>query len=114
MKYYINTIASFLLVSVMLTGCKNQPESTPSDIATPVSVLELKKGSISKLVNTTGTALATYSVDLNSEMSGLYKLQINPRTGKPFKLGDLVSKGQIIIQLEDKEYENGIAIKSFV
>lgn len=110
MKYYINTIASFLLVSVMLTGCKNQPESTPSDIATPVSVLELKKGSISKLVNTTGTALATYSVDLNSEMSGLYKLQINPRTGKPFKLGDLVSKGQIIIQLEDKEYENGIAI----
>ena len=43
-------------------------------------------------------------------MSGLYKLQINPKTGRPFKLGDLVSKGQLIIHLEDKEYENGIAI----
>ena len=43
-------------------------------------------------------------------MSGLYKLQTNPRTGKPFKLGDIVSKGQLIVRLEDREYENGIAI----
>ena len=104
------TIASFALFTLLLAGCNDRPENTGNDIATPVSVIELKKGSISKLVNTTGTALPTYGVTLNSEMSGLYRLQINPRTGKPFKLGDLVSKGQLIIRLDDQEYVNGIAL----
>ena len=96
MKQYSHTLATLLFVAVITTGCNNQPQNAPSDIATPVSVTELKKGSISKLINTTGTAQPTYGVDLNSEMSGLYKLQTNPKTGKPFKLGDLVSKGQRI------------------
>lgn len=107
MKY---TITSLLLFVLLTAGCNNQPQNTQNDIATPVSVTKLKKGSISKLVNTTGTAQPTYGVTLNSEMSGLYKLQTNPRTGKPFKLGDIVSKGQLIVRLEDREYENGIAI----
>ena len=97
MKY---TITSLLLFVLLTAGCNNQPQNTQNDIATPVSVTKLKKGSISKLVNTTGTAQPTYGVTLNSEMSGLYKLQTNPRTGTPFKLGDI----------EDREYENGIAI----
>ena len=104
------TVTSLLLFALLATGCNHQPQSTQNDIATPVSVTELKKGSISKLVNTTGTAQPTCGVTLNSEMSGLYKLQTNPRTGKPFKLGDIVSKGQLIVRLEDREYENGIAI----
>ena len=49
----------------------------------------------------------TYGASQNAEMSGFYKLQTNPRTGKPFKMGDRVSKGELIIRLEDKEYENG-------
>lgn len=106
MKYLSIAIALLLLV----TGCNNQPQGNQNDIATPVSVTELKKGSISKLINTTGTAQPTYGVELVSEMSGTYKLQTNPRTGRPFKLGDRVAKGQLIIRLEDKEYENGIAI----
>lgn len=108
-KYSIISVTSILLLSA-LAGCKDKPQGAQNDIATPVSVIELKKGSISKLINTTGTALPTYGVELNSEMSGLYKLQINPKTGKPFKLGDIVSKGQLIIRLDDKSYENGIAI----
>lgn len=107
MKYIVTSLLLFVLLA---TGCNNQPQNTQNDIATPVSVTELKKGSISKLVNTTGTAQPTYGVTLNSEMSGLYKLQTNPHTGKPFKLGDIVSKGQLIVRLEDREYENGIAI----
>lgn len=110
MKQYSHIPATLLLLVVMATGCNSQPQNAPGDIATPVSVMELKKGSISKLINTTGTAQPTYGAELNSEMSGLYKLQTNPRTGRPFKLGDQVSKGQLIIRLEDKEYENGIAI----
>jgi RND family efflux transporter MFP subunit len=109
MKYGI--LLSTVIVT-LLTACGNQPQGSQSDIETPVSVQELKKGSISKLINTTGTALATYSVELNSEMTGFYALQANPSTGKPYKLGDAVKKGQLIIRLENKEYENGIALDS--
>lgn len=109
MKQAIAVAFSLLLLT---TGCNDQSQSAQSDIATPVSVTELKKGSISKLVNTTGTAQATYGVELLSEMSGTYRLQNNPRTGRPLKLGDRVSKGQVLIQLSDQEYENGIALDS--
>jgi RND family efflux transporter MFP subunit len=103
-------LALCALCLVFLAACNNQPQTGPNDIETPVSVRELKLSSISKLLNTSGTALAMYSVDLNSEMSGIYKLQANPRTGKPFKLGDTVKKGQLIVRLEDREYENSIRI----
>ncbi|MDR0743685.1 MAG: efflux RND transporter periplasmic adaptor subunit [Tannerella sp.] len=109
MKY--KSLLSTTIV-VLLTACNNQPQSNQNDIETPVSVQELKKGSISKLINTTGTAQANYSVELNSEMSGMYKLQTNSGTGKPYKLGDAVKKGQLIIRFEDKEYENGIALEA--
>jgi len=109
MKYKSLLIAAIV---VLFAACNNQPQNSPSDIEIPVSVKEIQKGSISRLINTTGTAMATYGVELNSEMSGLYRLQNNPGTGKPFKLGDKVRKGQIIIRLEDKAYENNIAIES--
>ncbi|MDL2255307.1 efflux RND transporter periplasmic adaptor subunit [Parabacteroides sp. OttesenSCG-928-G06] len=113
MKYNRQTIAALSLSSLLLiTGCNNQPQSSANDIATPVSVTELKKGSISKLINTTGTAQATYGVELNSEMGGAYQLMNNPRTGRALKLGDRVVKGQTIIRLTDQEYENGIALDS--
>ena len=105
-------MALYAVCAVFLMACNNQQQTGPSDIETPVSVRELKFSSISKLLNTSGTAQATLTVDLNSEMSGLYQLQTNPQTGRPFKLGDPVRKGQLIIRLEDREYENGIRIES--
>jgi len=99
-------------VALALAACNTRPTTNQSEIETPVSVQELLPSSISKLVNTTGTALANYSVTLTNEMSGKYRLQNNPQTGKPYKLGDMVRKGQVIIRLEDQEYVNGIAIES--
>ncbi len=110
MKHTIQTLASSLLCIALLSACHSQPDSNPNDIATPVSVKELRKTAINKLVNTTGSANPTFGVEMNALISGDYKLQNNPRTGRPYKLGDAVAKGQIIIRLEDAEYENGIAI----
>jgi RND family efflux transporter MFP subunit len=45
-------------------------------------------------------------------MTGNYKLNTNPRTGKLYKLGDAVKKGQVIIVFENKEYENSTALDS--
>jgi len=101
-----------IVLSIVLVACGTQPQNNQNEIETPVSVKELKLGSIDKLVYTTGTALATYSIELPSEMTGEYTLQSNPRTGKPYKLGDAVKKGQIIIKFENREYENSISIEA--
>ncbi len=108
MMKYKNLLFPALII--VLAACNTRPQRNPNDIETPVSVQELKKGSISKLINTTGTVRAINEADLKSEMSGMYTLQRNPATGKPYKLGDKVRKGQLIIHLENKEYENGIAL----
>jgi len=106
-------VALCVLGAFFLAACNNRPQTSAVDIETPVSVRELKPtGSISRIVNTSGTVLANFSVDMNSEISGRYNLQTNSRTGKPFKLGDAVRKGEIIIRIEDNEYENNIRIES--
>ena len=112
MKQYIYSTVCVATFLISLSGCNNQPQGAQGDIATPVSVNELKRKSISQYINTTGTANPTYGIEQNSEIAGTYKLMNNPATGKPFKMGDRVNKGQTIIRLEDAEYENGIAIDS--
>jgi RND family efflux transporter MFP subunit len=95
-----------------IMSCNNQSSSDDTELAVPVSVENVKLQSINQYINTTGTAKAIDETTLSSEMGGAYHLMNNPKTGKPFKMGDRVSKGQEIIRLEDKEYENSIAIES--
>ena len=47
-----------------------------------------------------------------TEMAGRYSLGTNPRTGKPFMLGDHVAKGQVIVELEDEEYVNNLGMEA--
>ena len=101
-----------ILSIVIFVSCNRPEENVDTDLAVPVSIMELKLQPIEKYVNTTGTIYATHEVELKSEISGKYKLMTNPVTGKPFKLGDKVTKGQLVISFEDKEYENSIAIES--
>lgn len=95
-----------------IMSCNNQSSTDDTELAVPVSVENVKLQSINQYINTTGTAKAMDETTLESEMSGAYHLMKNPQTGKPFKMGDRVKKGQEIIRLEDKEYENSIAIES--
>ncbi|MEZ5104362.1 MAG: efflux RND transporter periplasmic adaptor subunit [Draconibacterium sp.] len=99
-------------IVAITVSCNNQPQSESTELAVPVSVENVKLQSISQYINTTGTAKAIYETTLTSEIAGAYHLMNNPATGKPFKLGDRVKEGQVIIQLEDDEYVNGIALES--
>ena len=108
MKKSIIKPAVILSAVALLASCRSNEQITMTQIASPVSVMEIAPSSISKYVNTTGTAQAAFEVTLSSEMAGVYKLQNNPSTGRPYKLGDRVTKGQTIIRFEDREYEIGV------
>ncbi|SHF44217.1 RND family efflux transporter, MFP subunit [Mariniphaga anaerophila] len=98
------------IILFALAACNQQTQSESSELAVPVSVEDIRLQSIEQFVSTTGTVNATSEVTLNSEMAGDYFLQTNPATGRPFKLGDRVSKGQTIIRFENEEYVNNLAI----
>ena len=106
----IKLLLMMAALGVAAVSCNNQPQSESTELAVPVSIENVKKSSISQFINTTGTAKAIYETALTSEVTGKYNLQTNPATGKPFKLGDKVKEGQIIIRFEDEEYVNGLAI----
>lgn len=101
-----------LAAALMMAGCNNQRDNMESDVAVPVSVEEIKRGSIEEYVTTTGTVYAVKEVDLTAETSGRYRRMINPATKAAYKLGDRVAAGAVIVTLVDEEYENGIKIKS--
>jgi len=101
----------FALIPVMV-ACGNQGSQVNNELAIPVSVTDVVKGSIVQYINTTGTATAASQATLNTEMAGIYRLGKNPKTGGEFKLGDIVEKGQIIVRLENPETQNSIAINT--
>ncbi len=96
----------------VLASCANQQSQINTDLAQPVSVMDIKKGAIVQYINTTGTASAASQVVLYSEMAGNYNLERNPKTGRAFKLGDVVEKGQVIIRIDNPETENSIALNT--
>ncbi len=108
MKY--NNLIFLAAIAVGLISCSGQQEELEADISIPVSVVDVSKGSIEKYISTTGTVYPTNQVELKAEVSGEYNLQVNPRTGRPYKLGDYVQKGALIVKIEDEEYENNINI----
>ncbi|MCG6188784.1 efflux RND transporter periplasmic adaptor subunit [Maribellus maritimus] len=99
-------------IVAVIISCNNQSQNADTELASPVSVENVKLGGIMQFINTTGTANAKSETTLSSEMSGKYRVMTNPQTGRPFKLGDRVKEGQVIVRLEDKEYENSVAIES--
>ncbi|MCE5250764.1 efflux RND transporter periplasmic adaptor subunit [bacterium] len=107
-------IISPFYVLVLFMACGNPDTQVTVDVASPVSVQEVTLKPIEEYITTTGTVKATQDVTLKAETSGYYKLAVNPRTKKPFSLGDLVKKDEIIINIENVEQENSIKIDSQV
>ena len=114
MKFFCVKVIQFLSAAMLLLlgACNDQGTNIDSEIKVPVSVINVKPQSIEMFIQTTGTVYATQEVYLKSDLSGSYYLKNNPYTGKSFALGDKVKKGQVVIRLEDKEFENNAQIES--
>ena len=97
MKYYNYLPITLLFVTA---SCSDNQTNNQAETAAPVSVTELKLGSISKYINTTGTALPISETEIKTETAGMYRLQTNPATGRPFKLGDKVKAGDLLISFD--------------
>lgn len=100
----------FLIIIAAFFSCNQQTQSESSELAVPVSVEDIRLQGIRQFVSTTGTIKSNSEAALTSEMTGEYYLQTNPATGRPFKLGDRVNKGQTIIRFENEEYVNNLGI----
>lgn len=99
-----------IILVALAAACNQQTQSESSELAVPVSVEDIRLQSIEQFISTTGTVNATAEVALNSEMAGDYYLKTNPATGRTFKPGDRVNKGQTIIRFENEEYVNNLAM----
>lgn len=99
-----------LIILSGLISCNENQDDLNKDVAAPVSVMEILPKSIEKFISTSGTVYPVKEVVLKSEISGKYKLLINPATSRPYSLGDKVSQGANIIVLENKEFENNLKL----
>jgi membrane fusion protein (multidrug efflux system) len=92
MKKFKNSIVPLILMIIFLS-CDNEESDIQTEIKIPVSVISIKPQSISRFIETTGTVYSSKEATMKSELSGNYKLQVNPATRKPFALGDVVKSG---------------------
>jgi RND family efflux transporter MFP subunit len=102
-----------VLALIIFLACDQAEEESPTiDIAAPVSVMQIKTGSLARYTIATGNALAEKVMEINAQIGGKYKLKNHPSYNRPFKLGDRVKAGQTFIEIEDKEYVNSIGLES--
>ncbi|MCK9325543.1 MAG: efflux RND transporter periplasmic adaptor subunit [Bacteroidales bacterium] len=100
------------LTLILINGCRTQQTDATTEVAVPVSIMDIRPASIEEYIETNGTVYPTQEVELKSEMTGRYYLQNNPRTGRPWALGDRVRTGDLIVKFEDEEYVSNIQIDS--
>ena len=108
----IKTFLLFFLLILFFEGCQEEQPPIDTDSAIPVRVQAVSLQSIQEFVTATGTIYAVKEALLKTEQAGYYKLQNNSRTGRPFKMGDYVRNGELLIALENPEYVNQVAIDS--
>jgi len=106
------TIILFAAAFALLSACRNQDQPLNADVEIPVSVEDLKLKPIEEFINTTGTAFPKGEIELKSKIAASYFLGENPRTGRPWQLGDRVNSGDLIISLEDEEYFNSVKLET--
>jgi RND family efflux transporter MFP subunit len=105
----------FFIITILLlvfTGCQQERMSEQTDTTIPVRVMEVEKSSIQEFVTVTGTVYAVKETMLLTEQAGRYTLRKNPRTGRPFVMGDSVAANALLFSLDNPEYVNQVAMDS--
>ena len=102
----------FIFILLAIWACQPSGSDEELEISVPVSVEEVKKGPIEEFITTTSTVYAIKNTVLRSEIEGIYHLAINPKTKRSYAAGDKVLKEDLIIRLDNPEYENNIRIES--
>lgn len=97
---------------LILFSCNDNSNNSSSETTTPVWIEDVQRRNIEEYITTTGTAKASKTIELKNETNGQYYLQTNPRTGRPYQLGDVVEAGAVIVRLENKEHENNVQLES--
>jgi len=112
-KVTLGFIFFIILISILvLSGCQQERMTEQTGTTIPVRVMEVKKSSIQEFVTATGTVYAVKETILKTEQAGRYKLRRNPRTGKPFVMGDSVAASTLLFSLDNPEYVNQTAMDS--
>jgi RND family efflux transporter MFP subunit len=104
-------IAVVLLIG-LLNGCEEEGPEIDVESAIPVGVESVALKPIREFVFATGTVHATKNAELKVEQGGYYRLESNPRTGKPFAMSDPVKKGDLIVSFDNPEFENSVQLRS--
>jgi len=108
----IRHIPLALLTATLLTGCEEDGPNIDVESSIPVRVEAVTKRPIAEYIAATGTALAVREEVLQCRQGGYYELQVNPRTGEPFAMGDQVETDEVIVRLDNPEFENQVSIDS--
>jgi RND family efflux transporter MFP subunit len=105
---HLSAIGALLAIA----GCAGRQSQEQATVTVPVSVTEITPRPIAEFLQTTGTVVAEKQATITSDMTAYYALQTNPRTAKPYALGDMVAAGETIIRLHDVDYENSTRVES--
>jgi len=108
----VNRFLYLLCLGLLFSSCAETDIQDDLAISVPVSIQEVKPGTIEEFITTTATVYAIKNTILTSEIEGTYRISKNPRTQKSFGVGDKVSQNEVIIRLDNPEYENNIKIES--
>lgn len=101
-----------IALCILILSCGRPEDQAATEVAASVTVMAVSIKPIEEFITAAGTVAAIQSTDVKSETSGLYHPAKNPRTGRPFAIGDEVKKGEALVNLESDELENSVKIES--
>lgn len=102
----------FILAVIFFANCQNQEKTKGVDVSVPVRVSDVVKKTIFNTTSINGTVSSIANADLRTELEGKYQLNTNKQTGKPYRLGDKVKAGEILVLVNNPEYELSIRIEA--
>ncbi|NKB69642.1 MAG: efflux RND transporter periplasmic adaptor subunit [Candidatus Latescibacteria bacterium] len=101
-----------LSLGLLLAACQQEGPQIDIESSIPVRVVAVGRQPIEAYITATTTVQALKEAQLRGMQGGRYQLQDNPRSGRPYAMGDQVLAGEIVVRLVNAEFENSVSIDS--